>query len=112
MYNFDFLKGEELIEVFENIWVADGDNEKNTTVALTNKRLLFLDYDKTDPRETLRVGRGADYLRLKEVYYSINLNQIKKISKKDDYYLIDTDENNISIDNDSLFELLKKEIKK
>ena len=28
MYNFDFLKGEKLIEVFENAWVGQGNNEK------------------------------------------------------------------------------------
>ena len=73
MYNFDFLKNEELIEIFEDVWIVQGKNEKCTTIALTNQRLLFLDYDKFDSRENLRVGRGVEYARFKEVYYSIDL---------------------------------------
>ncbi len=111
MYNFDFLKGEELIEVFENAWVGQGNNEKNTTIALTNKRLLFLDYDKSDPRENLRVGRGVEYIRFKEVYYYIYLKDIKKVEIKDDVYNIIIQNNIIEIDDEGLYKLLIKEIK-
>jgi len=112
MYNFDFLKDEELIRIFENIWVSVTGKEKNTTIAITNKRLLFLDYNKDDYRENLRISRGANYMRLKEVYYSINLEQIKNISSNNDYYIIETDNKNIFIDDKVLYELLKKNIKK
>ena len=86
MYSFDFLKNEELIEIFEDVWIAQGKNEKCMTIALTNQRLLFLDYDKFDLREYLRVGRGVEYARFKEVYYSIDLKDIIKVSKNKDYY--------------------------
>ena len=114
MYSFDFLKNEELIDVFEDVWIAQEDNEKNTTIALTNQRLLFLDYNRLDPREDLRVGRGAEYVRFKEVYYSISLDNIKTITNKKDVYIIEFRDGNkpLQIDNNILFNLIKKEIKK
>ena len=77
MYNLDFLKNEELIEIFDDVWIAQGKNEKCTTIALTNQRLLFLDYDKFDSRENLRVGRGVEYARFKEVYVFVLSDTVK-----------------------------------
>lgn len=110
MYNFDFLKNEELINVFDDVWISQGKNEKCTTIALTNQRLLFLDYDKLDPRENLRIGRGADYIRYKEVYYTINLDNIKNISYKNNILKISFKDNitPIEIDNEELYKLLKE----
>ncbi len=109
MYNFDFLKNEELIEIFEDVWIAQGKNEKCTTIALTNQRLLFLDYDKLDPRENLRIGRGVDYARFKEVYYSIDLKDIKKVSNKDGITIIIlSDNSSIEIENDDIYKLIQK----
>ncbi len=112
MYNFDFLKNEELIEIFEDVWIAQGKNEKCTTIALTNQRLLFLDYDKLDPRENLRVGRGVDYARFKEVYYSIDLKNIKNISKNNGYFVIELKDIVIEIGSEALYVLINKELKK
>ena len=108
MYNFDLLKGEKLIEIFENAWISQGDNEKNTTIALTNKRLLFLDYDKNDPREDLRVARGVDYMRYKEIYYSLDLKDIVRVIDEKDCYIIDIGSNKIFFEDEKLFKLLKK----
>ena len=111
MYNFNFLKNEELREVFDDVWIAQGKSEKCTTIALTNQRLLFLDYDKLDPRENLRVGRGVDYARFKEVYYSIDLKSIKSVSNKEEIIIIVlSDGYEIEIENVDLFKLIKKEI--
>ncbi len=41
MYDFNLINGEEVIKIFDNVWVKQGNNEKNTTIALTNQRLLF-----------------------------------------------------------------------
>jgi len=111
MYNFNFLKKEELIEVFDDIWIVQGKNDKCTTIALTNQRLLFLDYDNLDPRENLRIGRGVDYARFKEVYYSINLDNIKNIDYKNNILKISFKDNitPIKIDNEELYKLLKEE---
>ena len=38
------IKNEELIEVFDEVYIRQNDNEKITTIALTNKRLLFLGF--------------------------------------------------------------------
>ena len=48
MYNFNFLDDEELIDVFDDTWVGQDENEKTTTIALTNQRLLFLDCDNEE----------------------------------------------------------------
>ena len=68
----------------------------------------FLDYDKNDPRENLRLGRGVEYLRYKEVYYSIELNSIKDIYIDKDVYVIDLGDNKILFDDEELFNLLDK----
>ena len=75
MYNFNLLKNEKIIKVFEEIYIIQEENEKVTTIALTNKRLLFLDYlNENEGQEVLRIARGTNYLKIKDVYYYINLN--------------------------------------
>lgn len=109
MYNFNFMKDEELIEVFDNAWVTQNNQEKNTTIALTNKRILFMDYDSLDPQEVMRIGRGADYVRYKEVYYYIDLKDIKSL-EENDYYIINLKKSGIGFDNEKLHKLLQHEL--
>lgn len=108
MYNFNLLNSEEIIEIFDNVWIRQGDNEKQTTIALTNQRLLFLEFPKDDPNEVLRIARGIDYLRYKEVYYVIELIDIKEINYDENYSIILNDNTSFEFDNSKLFELLKK----
>lgn len=108
MYNFDLLKGEEVVEIFENIWIKRGKNEKNTTIALTNKRILFLEYDNNDPNEVLRISRGLSYQRYKEVYYQVELSNIKKIFEKENYCVVINNDILFEFSDESLFSLLKK----
>ena len=113
MYNFNFEKEEKLIEIFENIHINNNQEEKNTTIAITNKRLLFLDYLNTnDGREALRITNKLNYIRYKEVYYQINLIDIK-LTKELDYYKV-TKNNEIIFNfyNNELYNLIKKEISK
>ena len=64
MYNFDLKKNEEIIKVFEDVLIRQEENEKITTIALTNKRLLFLDYlIENEGIEVLRRARAMDYIR-------------------------------------------------
>ena len=56
MYNFVLQKGEETIQIFDDIYIKQGQNEKETTIILTNQRLLFLEYLADDPNEILRIG--------------------------------------------------------
>ena len=111
MYNFNFLKNEKLIQLFEDLCVKEGNNEKITTVALTNQRLLFLDYDNNDTRENLRISNKFNYIRTKEAYYVIELKDIKEINKKENY-IIYTLNHKIEFDNKELFKLLNNIKKK
>ena len=106
MYNLNLEDNEELIEIFENEYVKQGKNEKNTTIAITNKRLLFLDYMKDDPDEVLRIARGVDYIRYKEIYYQIRLSEIEKILKKELYSVVLKDGNEFEFEDDKLFNLI------
>lgn len=108
MYNFNLIKGEEVIEIFDNIWVKQGKNEKNTTIALTNKRMLFLEYVNDDPNEVLRISRGLSYPRYKEVYYQVELSNVREINENENYSVILNDGVSFEFADDKLFSLLKK----
>ena len=111
MYNFNLLPNEELIKVFDNISIKQEENEKNTTIALTNKRLLFLDYlTENDYSEVLRISKGIDYLKYKEVYFEINLKNITNI-KEEKLYILLYDDKSFEFDNKELFLLLKDKLK-
>lgn len=112
MYNFDLKKNEEIIKVFEDVLIRQEENEKITTIALTNKRLLFLDYlIENEGLEVLRIARAMDYIKYKEVYYQINLNDIENIIK-DKYYKVNLkNKKSFEFDNDELYNILKKVMK-
>jgi len=106
MYNFNFIENEELIEVFDEVYIRQNDNEKITTIALTNKRLLFLDYVTNDGLETLRITNKMNLVRSKEVYYSIDLDEIEKVYE-DEYFVIKLKDNTeIEFNNKDLYKLL------
>lgn len=109
MYNFNLLKNEKIIKVFEEIYIIQEENEKVTTIALTNKRLLFLDYlNENEGQEVLRIARGTNYLKIKDVYYYINLNDIKSITKEEYYQIILKNNQSFKFDDEELYNLLKK----
>lgn len=111
MYNFDLKKNEEIIKVFEDVLINQGENKKTTTIAVTNKRMLFLEYIiQNEGLELLRVARGTDYMRCKEVYYQIELSIIKSITKNKIYRIILEDGNSFEFDNDELYNILKKQV--
>ena len=112
MYNFNLLPDEELIKVFDDVFIKQEENKKTTTIALTNKRLLFLDYlTSTNSAEVLRIAKGIDYLKYKEVYYEINLNELKNIKKEENYLLFYNENKLFEFDNKELYLLLKDIIK-
>ena len=110
MYNFELMDEEEIVEIFEDIFVKQDDNEKETTIVLTNKRMLFLDYDKNDPNEIMRIGRGVEYLRYKEIYYTINLCDIEEIILDKFYKLILKNGIYFEFEDETLYKLLNKNI--
>ena len=106
MYNFNFTSNEELIDVFDEVYIRQNNDEKITTIALTNKRLLFLDYIVNDGLEVLRITNKMNLARIKEVYYSIDLDQIEQIYK-DEYFIIKLKDNtSLEFNELKLFELL------
>lgn len=111
MYNFELTNNEEVIKIFDEIFIKQSENEKNTTIVLTNKRLLFLDY--TTPNEgleVLRVARGTDYIKYKEIYYQIDLNDIENIINDKYYQVILKNEMTFEFNDDELYRLLKSNI--
>ena len=106
MYNFNLLPDEELLKVFDDVFIKQEDNKKTTTIALTNKRLLFLDYlTENDYSEVLRISKGIDYLKYKEVYFEINLKNLTNI-KQEKLYILFYDDKSFEFDNKELFLLL------
>lgn len=109
MYNFNLMEDEKIVEIFDEEWVKQGENVKVTTIALTNKRLLFLDYiNMNDGIEVLRIARGVSYVRNKEVYYQINLVDIHLIEMNEYYKVILKNGSSFEFDNVRLYELLNK----
>ena len=106
MYNFNFVENEELIEVFDEVLVKQNDNEKITTIALTNKRLLFLDYITNDGLEALRITNKMNLVRTKEVYYQLNLDDIESLSETEYYNVKLNDGTEFEFNNKELYELL------
>lgn len=106
MYNFNFIENEELIEIFDEVLVKQNDNEKITTITLTNKRLLFLDYITNDGLEALRITNKMNLVRSKEVYYQLNLEDIKLLSKAECYNVVLNDGTEFEFNNEKLYELL------
>lgn len=108
MYNFNFIENEELIEIFDEVLVKQNKNEKITTIALTNKRLLFLDYITNDGLEVLRIINKMNFVRSKEVYYTIDLDNIESITE-DEYYKIKLKDNtSFEFTNLELYKVMKE----
>lgn len=108
MYNFEFMNNEEIIKIFDEIFIKQGENEKNTSIILTNKRLLFLDYlTENEGAEILRITKGVNYIKHKEVYYQINLNEIENITNGKYYQVVLKNDMSFEFDDDELYNLLK-----
>lgn len=106
MYNFDLLLDEKLINVFDDVLVIGDEGERVTSMALTNKRLLFLDYVNDNLMDALRITGKLNLVRTKEVYYYINLDDISFIDNND-YCVIKINDGHVfRIDNLELYKLL------
>ena len=44
MYKYTLNDNEDIIKIFDNLYIKQGNKEKKTSAILTNQRLLFLDY--------------------------------------------------------------------
>lgn len=107
MYNFGLEKDEELVYVFDDIYVKLNDRELNTTIAVTTKRLLFLDYN--NEYDDLRVANYQTYIKYKEVYSEVLLSNVEKISN----YKLELKNGLIIVfKNKKIIELVCKEVRK
>lgn len=106
MYNFNFIENEELIEIFDEVLVRQNEKEKIITIALTNKRLLFLDYITNDGLEALRITNKMNLVRSKEVCYQINLENIKSVQDGEYYQIVLEDDISFEFNNEELYKLL------
>jgi len=110
MYNFNFVDDEKLISVFDEVFIKQDINEKIFTVALTDKRLLFLDYITNDGMEALRITKGIDFNKYKEVIYQINLEEIDRLVSDEYYQIILKNKRIINFNNEILYNMIKTEL--
>lgn len=109
MYKYTLNENEDVIKIFDNLYIKQGSNEKTTSAILTNQRLLFLDYIvQNEGLEVLRIARGSQALQYKEVYYQINLNNIKSLNKKELYEIVLSNNSIIEFNDKKLYDLILK----
>lgn len=111
MYNLNLSKNEKLIQIFDKTLITNDIEEKTTTIAITNKRLLFLDYLNTNVAlDALRITNKLNTIRYKDIYYELNLSDIK-LTKQSNYYTISKNNKPIfNFYNQEIYNLLKQEL--
>ena len=73
-----------------------------------NKRILFLEYlIENEGSEILRITKGVNYIKHKEVYYQINLNEIENITNGKYYQVVLKNDMSFEFDDEELYNLLK-----
>ena len=84
MYNFNLINNEEIRLIVDDVLVYS--DNKLYTFIITNKRLLVLDYPSGlyNSMEDLRIAGKMNYVRMKEIIFEKELNDIKKVYKVDD----------------------------
>lgn len=112
MYNFSFEEGEELIQVFDPIYIKQGEVEKNTAVAVTTQKILFMSYMNDDPFEDMKAGNVIGVIKFKRPFYEIPLVNIQKVEKDELYKITMYNGMNFEFENDDLYNLLVKRINK
>lgn len=108
MYNFNLEKGENLHSIYDDVTIRQGDNQRVVSIAITNKRILFLDYQSVEPYETLKGAHASDYIKIKEIIFYRLLTDIKKVSNRNGYSLEFNDGYEIEFDNTDLYNCLNK----
>lgn len=78
MYDIKLENNEKIILISDNTII----NDKLYTSIITNKRFLILDYPSQyqNSQEELRILNRINYIKKKEVIFSISLKDIKSIT--------------------------------
>ena len=108
MYNFNLEKGESIFGIFDDVLVEVNEEQVLVSVAISNKRIMLLDYQSVEPLETLKNAHASYYIKMKEVIFSRYLTDILEL-KNDSIYEVKFKDNNIlSFEDKELFNALKK----
>ena len=106
MYNFNLEKNEVVDSIFDDVLIKQGDNQKMISVAITNKRILFLDYQDNMLLDTLKGAHASSYIKCKEVIFYKKLSSIKSITSGSLYKLEFDDNMVVEFDNQEVFKAL------
>jgi hypothetical protein len=87
MYEFVKRDNEEIIIISDDSVLMVNNAEKSISSILTNQRLLLFDIPSksNNYQEVLKVSRGVNYIKQKELILSIELNDIVDIVSEKDY---------------------------
>ena len=108
MYDFKKLENEFVKNIIDDCILLTNNVEKNITVIITNMRLLFLDYPNSGIQEDLRISRGLNYSRKKELFFEIKLEDIKEIEKGEFNKYILKDTNYFYLKSDEVLKIINK----
>ena len=113
MYDLNLFDEEKIELISDNTLVYTDDGDKICSSIVTNIRYLILDYPGMvhNSLEDLRTSGKMNYIRKKEVIFSIEINDIVHIGKDSDYDKITFKNNQYVLINDKeIIEYLKNKI--
>lgn len=110
MYDIKLMDNEKILLISDNSLIYNSNYEKVYTTIITNYRFLVLDFpsNKNNSLEDLRTSQRLTYINKKEIILSIKLDDINDITKQDDYYKIDFNNNYILIKDNDIVNKLKE----
>ena len=110
MYDIKLMHNEKILLISDNSLIYNSNYEKVYTTIITNYRFLVLDFpsNKNNSLEDLRTSQRLTYINKKEIILSIKLDDINDITKQDDYYKIDFNNNYILIKDNDIVNKLKE----
>jgi hypothetical protein len=108
MYNFNLEKGESILGIFDDIFIIINDKQLLVSVAISNKRIMLLDYQSVEPFETLKNAQASYYIKMKEVIFSKCLKDIIELKKDSMYKVVFKDNYIVSFEDKELFNTLKR----
>ena len=113
MYEIKFLDNEKIELISDNTLVYTKDGEKNCSSVVTNMRYLILDYPSGvyNSMEDLRTSGKITYIKKKEIILSVNINDINKIVKDNDYdKILLNNQEYVMINDNEIVEYLERKL--
>jgi len=111
MYNFKLLNNENIKKIIDDVLIYK--NNKLYSFIITNKRLLVFDYPSGyhNSMEDLRISGKINYIKMKEIIFERNVDDIKEITEKNGkYFIMFNDDSFIEIGNKNAYETIKEGI--